>query len=492
VPDSGPIADLVRTFAKMMRLRGRPRPDVDKKLNEQIQKSVRRHYATLRANAARAHALSEAGVDAEGDDVDEDGEVPALEGIHEGVPPSGGAAVPLELGALGLLAEELEQEVAIETSEYAAYIGLEMGQEDDATISAVEAVADCLNADIAVVFGAVEEISEQVMGCWSALRAIEDTCKDIMCRAGVEGARAKVLNVDDSLAAVASKWVVQKAAECKTRKDTSIEIETWQPVSEEQPVAVCAIDIVSMMMTVAKGYFDAALPVEALDPVTGCTLVQVLAREFGEVLVSFGITVLRQCGRPPRAPRAAAASEPKRARAPTMGRALKGMMADVIGTEAAASADEEQAASDSGQLTVQGLCLRMTTIDYVERHCEALLTVIKEGCAAADYSADWLDGALDESKTKLHGFVGDIADICAAHVVNVELRASLHESVYRPLPSAAPLITSEALGELEGHLETVRDHLRPALHQLAHPAPPRPRPAPLRPRPAPLRPCPRA
>ena len=394
--DPSMVPDFVQIFACLMKLRGKLQDAVDGKLREQIDKSVRKRYALLweQATAAEAEEMEMRGEEAE------------------------------QLDILQRFCETLSEQVELEVDEYAAYIGTEMSLPEEASVKVAEVLADGLNRDIARVYEAVTEMTDQVMICWQALRGIEAAIIEVMARCGHVGEGSKLLNVEESLAKVARQWVVSKAAECKKRKDTSIEMETWEPVNEEQAIAVCAIDITTMLISVAKQYFDAALPLSATDEDSGKPVVQILAHEFGLVMLSFGSTVLRQCGGEPPPPRDVArggkhhhgllgghhggGASPNsnspggawRGRGHTLGQGLRGLMSDVDGSSDEARAEEGEPPEmvAAGTVSVEELCIRLSTIDYIADHCVApedesggLLNVIKDGCARM-MAADELDG----------------------------------------------------------------------------------------------------
>ena len=74
---------------------------------------------------------------------------------------------------------------------------------------------------------------------------------------GYAGADAKVLKVDDAMSDVATQWVEDQTKTFTTRMKTAGDAESWVPGAEDEYMAASALDIFSMLVQVAKGYFDA-------------------------------------------------------------------------------------------------------------------------------------------------------------------------------------------------------------------------------------------
>eukprot|EP01051_Picozoa_sp_SAG22_P008375 SAG22_NODE_635_length_8370_cov_33.081127_4_plen_172_part_00 len=130
---------------------------------------------------------------------------------------------------------------------------------------------------------------------------------------------AKVLDVDGGkMEQVAEDWIEGQTGEFERRVANAVRGEAWQPVAEEQGYAPAALDIVSMLMQVSKGYFMAELPVSQKvmillsekvsafpcgPPANGtaflcCSLPSVVVptMQFGFLLQLFARLVEQQCG----------------------------------------------------------------------------------------------------------------------------------------------------------------------------------------------------
>ena len=355
-----------------------------------------------------------------------------------------------------------------------------MESPDEASIRVVKTIAGRLNSAVIEAFGSVEEMNETVMICWGSLRDLEEKMVGVMLSCGLEGPDAKLLHVDEALVKVAFGWMDDKEKQFNERMNNSIEQETWEPFNDDATFAACAVDMVSMLISVAKQYFAAELPVSAVikvdkmgrpvwddaDGGEGCTekaAIKILADKFGLSLQKFGRKILQQCGDELRPPWR---QEKKRGRAATMmsanlgkglGKGLTGLRKMAEGDEGAEEEPEEEAemvVSDDG-VSVEGMCIRMSTINYVADHCKDMCNELVMGCQQSMYNADWVPKALEERELELKKMVRSLADICSAKIVYEKLNRTLYDVAYKPLPSAAPVIGSELFDDLEEHLGTV-------------------------------------
>ena len=457
------IAHFVEVFAGIMRLRRQMPETVYQRLERQISESVDKRYTALWAEAERdatEEARAGGGEDEYEDLVDRE--------VDTGI-----AADPLSVlqHFCDLMAEQIETEVG----EYAAYIGTQMENSDDASKVVVKTIADRLNADIMKAFGSIDEMSEVVMICWASLRALEEKLVDVLVRCGLEGEDAKPLKVDAALVKVACKWIDEKEKQFNERMNSSIDQESWEPFGEDVNFAACAVDLVSMLISVAKQYFEAELPVSAKVKIDSLgrpvwsdqegleekAVVQILADKFGLSLQKFGHKIMQQCGDEPRQPWRAADKKSVRGRATTMGKELgKGLMSHVRHKEQEDSEEEEEEiVADADAVDIDGMCIRMATINYVADRCDDMCNELVIGCEQRMYTADWVPKALEAREIELKKMVRSLADTCSATIVYVRLKETLHEKAYRPLPSKSSIKSSDLFDQLDGFLETVMTNI---------------------------------
>lgn len=471
------IAHFVQVFSEIMRLRRQLKETIQQRMERQIWDSVDKRYTTFWSRAIKAVQEKVAG-EPEYDDEGERVAPPAVEPAD---------LDPLEI--LQVFCDVMSDEIDQEVCEYAAYIGTCMESPDDAGMTVVRSIADRLNVDIRNAFQTVDEMTEMAMTCWASLRALEVKLVDVMLSCGKEGEDAKLLHVDDALVKVAYGWMEAKEKQFNERMQNMIANETWVPFNDDASFAACGVDMVKMIISVAQQYFAAELPVSAkitvnaqgravwdgagAEPGVGTTqkeAVRVLADKFGFVLQRFGQKLLHQCGEEPRPPWRA---EKKgiRGRATTMlsSNLGKGLGKGLTGLHKARQGDEadeyvEQAeeldidsrtAEAADAVDIQGMCIRMATINYVADHCKDMCNELVLGCEQNMFTADWVPKALEERELELKNMVRSLAYICSASVVYVHLNSQLYETIYKPLPSKAPLLRSEVFEALEGFLETV-------------------------------------
>jgi hypothetical protein len=474
--DSTYIAHFVQVFAEIMRLRKQMVETIQQRMEKQIWDSVDKRYTTFWEGAIEAVQEKVAG----GPQYDDEGErLP---------PPVIDPATLNPLEVLQNFCDFMSAEIDQEVGEYAAYIGTCMENSDDAGMTVVRSIAARLNKDIRDAFATVEEMTEMVMICWGSLRDLEVKLVDVMLSCGKEGKDAKLLNVDDALVKVAYGWMDEKEKQFNERMQNMIDMETWTPFDDDATFAACGVDMVSMLISVAQQYFAAELPVSAKitvnaqgrpvwdaaegDAAAGGTTekaaIRILADKFGFVLQKFGRKVLQQCGEEPRPPWRSADKKGMRGRATTMissnlgkglGKGLTGLSKIRQGDEGEEEEEQEEEeveeSEPAGGVDIEGMCIRMATINYVADHCKDMCNELVIGCQQNMFKADWVPKALEERELELKRMVRSLADTCSASIVYVSLNSQLYEKVYKPLPSKAPLSGSAVFDELEGFLETV-------------------------------------
>ena len=448
------IAHFVQVFSEIMRLRRQLKETIQQRMERQIWDSVDKRYTTFWNRAIKAVQEKVAG-EPEYDDEGERVAPPAVEPAD---------LDPLEI--LQVFCDVMSDEIDQEVCEYAAYIGTCMESPDDAGMTVVRSIADRLNVDIRNAFQTVDEMTEMAMTCWASLRALEVKLVDVMLSCGKEGEDAKLLHVDDALVKVAYGWMEAKEKQFNERMQNMIANETWVPFNDDASFAACGVDMVKMIISVAQQYFAAELPVSAkitvnaqgravwdgagVEPGVGTTqkeAVRVLADKFGFVLQRFGQKLLHQCGEEPRPPWRA---EKKgiRGRATTMlsSNLGKGLGKGLTGLHKARQGDEgdeyvEQAeeldidsrtAEAADAVDIQGMCIRMATINYVADHCKDMCNELVLGCEQNMFTADWVPKALEERELELKNMVRSLAYICSASVVYVHLNSQLYETIYKP------------------------------------------------------------
>ena len=189
----------------------------------------------------------------------------------------------------------------------------------------------------------------------------------------------------------------------------------------DEHYAPAALDIVSMLMQVSRGYLMAELPVSE-------AVMQQLAEKFGFLMQIFARLVEQQCGEMPslegRARRKVRLESDPSAEGSAVGAggfARARQMAKLAQETAAATAanlkhamdeeDEEgggggggdEPAIEEGTSSVQALCVRLSSVHYIIGSCDELLKQIIQGAVSQNYTGAPLDKAMDEVKNKLRG-----------------------------------------------------------------------------------------
>eukprot|EP01052_Picozoa_sp_SAG31_P017165 SAG31_NODE_1162_length_9594_cov_3.045498_7_plen_245_part_00 len=202
--------------------------------------------------------------------------------------------------------------------------------------------------------------------------------------------------------------------------------EPWRPViANEQPYAPAALDIVSMLMQVSRGYFLAELPVSE-------HIMKQLAEKFGFLMQIFARLVEQQCGEMPSLEERSRRkirleSEPNSEAASAVSGRMgvlgnKMMMAKAMAQETIKHAidvdGEENGESGGGEMEpsleqdneVEALCVRLASVHYILGSCDDLLRQIIDGALCQNYTGTPLDTAMDEVKDKLGGHCNRIAE----------------------------------------------------------------------------------
>ena len=190
---------------------------------------------------------------------------------------------------LRVFVEMLQEEMDAELHEYAAYIGV---YHPRAAVVAGQKMADLLNQDLVKVFRKVDKDDPEVMGTWTALRGLEAKIIEAMENCGVEQSDAKVLKLDECMSDVAIEWVDKQTAIFEERVRRALDDESWEPVSEDAYMSASAIDIMSMLTQVSRGYFSNELPVTE-------HVMKDLLRKFGHIIQRYCRLTLQQCGDKP-------------------------------------------------------------------------------------------------------------------------------------------------------------------------------------------------
>lgn len=265
---------------------------------------------------------------------------------------------------------------------------------------------------------------------------------------------------------MAIKWVEDKVGEkgeknkdipsLLTQMKNCITNESWEPVSEDQLFGVSALDVVSMLLQMAKQYFDFELPVSE-------EVVKRLGGGFGFVLQQYGRIVLQDCGAEKKAPWLVTGAQKRSIsiRAVPMnfggkdklGR-LRNKTAGALGMEAedsmdADSLEPESEAShgspeDANTRTVESVCIRLSTIDYIADRCEDLCKVVLDGCRRNNYTGKPLDDILDVPMNTLKEHAKAIAEKIAGQIVFFEVEG-FYDKLYHPAAARSPLSTEPIL-----------------------------------------------
>lgn len=369
--------------------------------------------------------------------------------------------------------EELQEEMDAELIEYAAYIGIHHPQASG--VAGVK-MADLLNIDLSHFFKDVDSDDPDVMDTWAQLREMELKIIQAMESCGHDAASAKVLKLDDAMSGAATKWVDEKTEVFQNRMRTAIEKESWEPVSDDQYMAASALDIFSMLVQVAKGYFDAEFPVA--EPV-----MKDLATKFGMVLQTYCRICVQQCGE---MASIHSGREAVRGQGLEGGLAAAGKLGGMIGGKAMEAAKQARLLAaglideDGNQLgagaelagaalfqwtgpDLVNLAVRFGTVQYMSDKCQQLMQMIVTGAANQNYTGAPLDTVMDSTKDHLrqHGMM--LANHIGANIVCVKLHVEF-DALYVPYPTDSNI--TPCLDGLDQTLEDVMPRIPPGYEKV--------------------------
>eukprot|EP01050_Picozoa_sp_SAG11_P008222 SAG11_NODE_715_length_7626_cov_7.675435_2_plen_835_part_00 len=343
----------------------------------------------------------------------------------------------------------LQEEIDLELTEYSAYIGVHLAS---ASAVAAETVAEFLNADLKIYFQDVTMRDAAVMDAWASLRMLEQKIVEAMESCDIAGSNAKVLKVDEAMESVAADWVKEQTEVIQPRIGRLVGGETWQPIDESQQMAASALDIVSMLMQVSRGYFQAELPVSE-------TVMKQLAQQFGFLLQQYVRMVEQKCGDMPniegkqRRVQLNLESEDEDVN-PRMGgvfaskfdKLQASKLARMAETASAAvkQALDEEIHDDAGISSrpangpsLACLCVQLASVHYIIESCDVLLEHIIDGASSQNYTGASLDDALLNEKRALEEHSRAIAEHVGAHVIFSRLRSEVVDGLYEPTPRHA-------------------------------------------------------
>lgn len=332
-----------------------------------------------------------------------------------------------------LLKEEMEDEL----TEFTAYMA---DYHQRPAVVAGKKMAQLLNVDLKKVKFDLADV--HVMPTWSELKQLELKIICAMESGSVHGDAAKVLELDEQMADVAFQWVEQQTTLFEERVQRVLASESWEAVSEDQYISASAIDIVTMLMQVAKGYFDNELPVTE-------KVMKQLTQRFGEIIQRYCRITLQQCGDMPKPGfglDSAGDSKPSAALG-KLGTSVLGGMREA--TKTLGFADEDPSGQDVQETTITAvsntpalaqLCVRFSTVQYLSGQANDLLDNIVGGAESANYTGAPLDDVLKRTQETLHDYGKTIAEHIGANLVCVQLRSQFCEQLYSPSASASPLI----------------------------------------------------
>jgi hypothetical protein len=368
--------------------------------------------------------------------------------------------------------EELQEEMDAELIEYAAYVGIHHSQASG--VAGVK-MADLLNIDLRHHFKDVDEKDPDVMETWAQLRGMEMKIMQAMESCGHDAASAKVLRLDDAMSGAATKWVDEKTEMFQDRMRTAIERETWEPVSDDQYMAASALDIFSMLVQVAQGYFQAEFPVA--EPV-----MKDLATKFGMILQTYCRICVQQCGE---MPNLHAGREAVRGQGLEGGLAAAGKLGGMIGGRAMEAAkqarllaaglideegnqlgtgDEMAAAGQEADLfqwsgpDLANLAVRFGTVQYMSDSCQRLMQIIVDGAENQNYTGAPLDTVMDSTKEALRQHGMTLANHIGANVVCVKLHTEF-DALYVPYPTDSNV--QQCIDGLDQTLDDVMPRIPP-------------------------------
>ena len=459
VEDSSHIAHFVEVFLALKHaLPEGGATDDETVLSRFIESSIEKNYEVVRARAA---TISEGREEEEGKQT--------------------------EMQRFAVFVEELQEEMDAELIEYAAYIGI---HHPAASGVAGKKMAALLNKDVAHHFDGVDVTKGDVMETWQQLRGMEMKIVQAMESVGYAGADAKVLKVDDAMSDVATQWVEDQTKTFTTRMKTAVDAESWVPVSEDEYMAASALDIFSMLVQVAKGYFDAEFPVA--EPV-----MKDLAMKFGSILQMYCRICLQQCKE---IPNIHAGREAVKAVGLEGGLQTAGKLGNMLGGKALEAAkqaklaatgliDEEAAAGMSEEAMAEAtfqwsgpdltnLAVRFGTVQYMSEACAKLMQMIVEGAARQNYTGAPLDKEMDKTKAALKEHGKNLAAHIGAHIVCIKLRQEFCVDLYVPAPTESPF--QQLFDALDETMDEVMMRIPPDytkfVIQKVRSAPPLPRP----------------
>lgn len=383
---------------------------------------------------------------------------------------SGGKVKETPMQRFAVFVEELQEEMDAELIEYAAYVGIHLPQASG--VAGVK-MADLLNKDLNHHFQDVDNQDPDVMDTWAQLRGMEMKIINAMESCGHDAASAKVLKLDAAMSGAATKWVDEKTELFQSRMKSAIDRETWEPVSEDQYMAASALDIFSMLVQVAQGYFAAEFPVA--EPV-----MKDLATKFGMILQTYCRICLQQCGE---LPNIHAGREAVRGQGLEGGLAAAGKLGGMLGGKAMEAAKQAKMIAaglvdeDGNHLgggssaeeelvdtfawsgpDLANLAVRFGTVQYMSESCEKLMLIIVEGALQQNYTGAPLDKVMDSTTAMLKEHRLVLASHIGAHIVCIKLHAEF-DALYEPNPTESTI--GQCLDGVEETMEEVMPNIPP-------------------------------
>eukprot|EP01052_Picozoa_sp_SAG31_P003025 SAG31_NODE_112_length_24420_cov_19.787550_5_plen_1299_part_00 len=349
-----------------------------------------------------------------------------------------GACGPAEkpMTVLTQLANRMIEELDREVAEHSAYLATQL---PDAQAIVASEMAKHMNEELTEYFFSVDEISSEIMDCWDPLRRLEAQMIAVMEDSGCFGKEAKILKLDAALEDVAIKWVEDKKEEKMVQMNNCLANETWSSVSQDQNYAVSALDVVSMLLQFAKQYFEYQLPVAE-------SVVKKLAAGFGFVLQQYGRRVLQDCGQEQKPPWVSSGSKKTVSMLSLTGGKdvkagfgrLRNKTAGALGidsmedgaTEPSSEADPHQGIAETIR-TIESICIRLSTLDYIADRCADLCSVVLDGCSENNYTGEDLENIMEEPMKALKQHAKSIAERIASQIVFFEVDG-FYGTVYTP------------------------------------------------------------
>jgi|EP01047_Picozoa_sp_COSAG01_P012410 hypothetical protein len=354
--------------------------------------------------------------------------------------------------------EKLQEEMDDELTEFAAYIGI---YHPRAAAVAGRKMADLLNADLQKL--SFDLANAEVMPTWQQLKALELKIIEAMESCGDMGADAKVLHLDEQMSDVAQQWVKKQTDIFEERVGRALKTESWDAVSEDEYMSASAVDIVSMLMQVSRGYFMNELPVTE-------AVMKDLTEKFGQIIQRYCRITLQQCGEKPKLrddPSAGAAAGESKAVA-ALGK-LGGLASAMVGTSSSEVANvgagaEGQAAAHHDGPGLPQLCVRFATVQWLSEQADLLLHNIIDGAEATNYTGASLEGVMGGTKERLQQHGEAIASHIGAHLICVTLRPQFFDQLYVPSPSVSPLRATFEL--VEEQMEEIMPRIQEEFHPI--------------------------